>query len=252
MALELKGEFTQGGFIVGRAAPGSAVMLDGRAVPLAADGSFALGFPFDAAATADLVVREPAGSEIRRTLSVARRQFIVQRIDGLPPAMVTPPPEVLERIRQENERIRAARAIVSPVPHFLGGWRWPAVGRISGVFGSHRILNGEPRSVHYGVDVAAPRGSDVVAAAPGTVTLAGSLYFSGGTVFIDHGIGVNTSYLHLDSVAVREGEFVTAGQTIGTLGATGRATGPHLHWGLNWFEVRLDPALVAPPMPDGN
>ena len=250
-ALELKGEFVQGGFIAGRVAAGSSVALDGRPVTVGPDGSFALGFPYDAPATASLSLRDNAGNTEQRTLTIARRQFQVQRIDGLPEAMVTPPPEVLERIRLENERINAARKIVSPVAHFAQGFRWPAVGPISGVFGSQRILNGKPRNVHYGVDVAAPKGSDIVAAAAGTVTLAGDLYFSGNTVFIDHGLGVNTSYLHMDTVAVKEGQTVRAGEKIGTLGATGRATGPHLHWGLNWFEVRLDPALIVPAMPNG-
>ncbi|MGE0660115.1 MAG: M23 family metallopeptidase [Reyranellaceae bacterium] len=249
-ALELQGEIAQGGLVVGRVAPGSTVSLDGRDVPVAADGHFAFGFPYNAEPTAELVVRDGAGAVERRTLSVARRQFQIQRIDGLPPAMVTPPPEVLERIKRENERINAARKVVSPVAHFAAGWRWPAIGPITGVFGSQRILNGEPRSVHYGVDVAAPKGTPIVAAAAGTVTLAGDLYFSGNTVFIDHGVGVNSSYLHMDSITVQEGEAVQAGQQIGALGATGRATGPHLHWGLNWFAVRLDPALVAPPMPE--
>ncbi len=248
-ALELTGQLVQGGFVTGRVAPGSTVTLDGRAVAVGPDGSFALGFPYDAPATAILTVATAAGAGEQRTLSVARRQFRIQRIDGLPEAMVTPPPEVLERIRRDNERTRAARAVVSSEPHFRAGWRWPATGPITGVFGSQRILNGKPRSVHYGVDVAAPKGSDIRAAAAGTVSLADDLYFSGNTVFIDHGLGVNTSYLHLDSIAVQEGQFVQAGEKIGTLGATGRATGPHLHWGLNWFEVRLDPALIVPPMP---
>jgi murein DD-endopeptidase MepM/ murein hydrolase activator NlpD len=248
-ALELKGEFVQGGFVMGKVAPGSTVTLQQRAVSVGPDGAFALGFPYDAEPTATLTVRDPQGRTEQRMLTIARRQFQVQRIDGLPEAMVTPPPEVLERIRLENERTKAARAIVSPVAHFVQGWRWPATGPISGVFGSQRILNGKPRSVHYGVDVAAPKGTDIVAAAAGTVTLAGDLYFSGNTVFIDHGLGVNTSYLHLDSIAVKEGQSVRAGEKIGTLGATGRATGPHLHWGLNWFDVRLDPALIVPPMP---
>ena len=250
-ALELKGEIAQGGLVVGRAAPGSKVTLDGRDVPVAADGHFAFGFAYDAEPTADLVARDPAGAVERRTLSVVQRQFQIQRIDGLPPAMVTPPPEVLERIMQENIRINEALRVVSPVAHFAQGWRWPATGPITGVFGSQRILNGKPRSVHYGVDVAAPKGTPIVAAAAGTVTLAGDLYFSGNTVFVDHGVGVNSSYLHMDTIVVKEGDTVQAGQKIGTLGATGRATGPHLHWGLNWFAVRLDPALVAPPMPEG-
>lgn len=250
-ALELKGEFVQGGFIAGKVAPGSTVLLGQRNVPVGPDGSFAIGFTYDAEPTATLSVRDSQGRSEQRALTIARRQFQVQRIDGLPEAMVTPPPEVLERIRLENERINAARRIVSPVAHFAQGFRWPATGPISGVFGSQRILNGKPRSVHYGVDVAAAKGSDIVAAASGTVTLAGDLYFSGNTVFIDHGLGVNTSYLHMDSIAVREGQAVRAGEKLGTLGATGRATGPHLHWGLNWFDVRLDPALIVPPMPVG-
>lgn len=248
-ALELKGEFAQGGFVAGKVAPGSTVMLDKRNVPVGPDGSFAFGFTYDAEPAATLTVRDRQGKIEQRSLTIARRQFQVQRIDGLPEAMVTPPPEVLERIRQDNERTKAAREVISPVAYFAEGWRWPATGPITGVFGSQRILNGKPRSVHYGVDVAAPKGTPIVAAASGTISLAADLYFSGNTVFIDHGLGVNTSYIHLDSIAVKEGQFVKAGETIGTLGATGRATGPHLHWGLNWFEMRLDAALVVPPMP---
>jgi murein DD-endopeptidase MepM/ murein hydrolase activator NlpD len=250
-ALELKGEFVQGGFVAGKVTPGSTVTLGQRNVAVGPDGSFAIGFTYDAEPTATLSVRDPQGRSEQHALTIARRQFQVQRIDGLPEAMVTPPPEVLERIRQDNERTNAARKIVSPVAHFAQGFRWPATGPISGVFGSQRILNGKPRSVHYGVDVAAAKGSDIVAAAAGTVTLAGDLYFSGNTVFIDHGLGVNTSYLHMDTIAVQEGQSVKSGEKLGTLGATGRATGPHLHWGLNWFDVRLDPALIVPPMPAG-
>jgi murein DD-endopeptidase MepM/ murein hydrolase activator NlpD len=250
-ALELKGEFVQGGFVTGKVAPGSTVSLGQRIVAVGPDGSFAIGFTYDAEPTATLSVRDAQGRSEQRALTIARRQFQVQRIDGLPEAMVTPPPEVLERIRQDNARTKAAREIVSPVAHFAQGFRWPATGPISGVFGSQRILNGKPRNVHYGLDVAAPKGSDIVAAAAGTVTLAGDLYLSGNTVFIDHGLGVNTSYLHMDTIAVQEGQSVKAGEKLGTLGATGRATGPHLHWGLNWFDVRLDPALIVPPMRAG-
>jgi len=250
-ALELTGQFVQGGFVAGKVAPGSTVTMDQRTVPVGPDGSFAIGFTFDAKPTAVLSVRDAQGKSEQRTLTIAARQFQVQRIDGLPEAMVTPPPDVLERIRLENERIRKAREIISPVAHFARGFRWPATGPISGVFGSQRILNGKPRNVHYGVDVAAPKGTPILAAAAGTVILAGDLYFSGNTVLIDHGLGVNTSYLHMDSLAVQEGQVVQAGEKIGTLGATGRATGPHLHWGLNWFDVRLDPALIVPPMSNG-
>jgi murein DD-endopeptidase MepM/ murein hydrolase activator NlpD len=248
--LSLEGTFTQGGLVRGKTDPGAVVTLDGRPVRVAPDGGFVLGFARDAPSDANLDVAFVDGSREHRPLAIAPRQYDVQRIDGLPPQQVTPDAAALERIKGEAALIAAARKTDSDLGFFETPLRWPALGPISGVYGSQRILNGEPRAPHMGVDIAAPRGTPVAAAAAGTVTLAErDLFFTGGTVIIDHGYGVATTYQHMDSVEVGLGDHVDAGTRIGTVGATGRVTGPHLHWSLNWYEVRLDPVLAAGPMP---
>jgi murein DD-endopeptidase MepM/ murein hydrolase activator NlpD len=248
--LSLEGTVEQGGLVRGKTDPGASVTLDGRAVRVAPDGNFIFGFGRDAPARAALDVTFADGSHEHRDLAVAARSYDVQRIEGLPQQTVTPDQAQLERIAREAEIIKHARAANSDLLFFEAPLRWPATGPISGVYGSQRILNGEPRAPHFGVDVAAPRGSPIVAAAAGTVTLAESdLFFTGGTVIIDHGYGLATTYQHMDRVDVKVGQHVEAGDPIGIVGATGRVTGPHLHWALNWYEVRLDPALAVGPMP---
>ncbi|MCC7428781.1 MAG: M23 family metallopeptidase [Alphaproteobacteria bacterium] len=249
-AVELRGEISQGGLVTGQAAPGTRIALDGRALRISPAGFFAFGFGRDHAPEARLAIRHPDGRREERILAVVQRSYQEQRISGLPPRMVTPPPETLARIRREQALIAAARAHDTPEPMFAAGFAWPVIGPISGVYGSRRILNGEPRRPHFGVDVAMPTGTPIRAAAPGIVRLAEhDLYFTGGTVILDHGHGVMTSYLHMHSVEVRVGERVDAEARIGTVGATGRVTGAHLHWSLNWFTLPLDPAMVVPPMP---
>jgi len=248
--LVLEGPVEQGGLVHGKTDPGATVTLDGRAVRVADDGSFIFGFGRDAPAAARLDVVFADGSSAHRDLKVAARQYDIQHINGLPAQQVTPDAATLERIKREQVTINAARAVDSSLPFFERAFVWPAVGPISGVYGSQRILNGEPRAPHMGLDIAAPRGSPVLAADAGTVTLAErDLFFTGGTVIIDHGYGLATTYQHMDRIDVAVGQKVAAGQPIGIVGATGRVTGPHLHWALNWYEVRLDPALVMGPMP---
>ncbi|HEV2550538.1 MAG TPA: M23 family metallopeptidase [Stellaceae bacterium] len=248
--VNLEGAFTQGGLVRGKTDPGATVTLDGHAVRVAPDGGFVLGFGRDAPAEATLDVTFPDGGREHRTFAVATRQYEVQRIDGLPPQQVTPDAATQERIDRERALTAAARKVDSDLIFFEAPLRWPALGPISGVYGSQRILNGEPRAPHMGVDIAAPRGTPVMAAAAGTVTLAErDLFFTGGTVIIDHGYGLATTYQHMDRVDVTAGQHVDAGTPIGIVGATGRVTGPHLHWSLNWYDVRLDPMLAAGPMP---
>jgi murein DD-endopeptidase MepM/ murein hydrolase activator NlpD len=251
-SLVLEGPLEQGGLVHGRTEPGARAALDGRAVRVAPDGNFIFGFGRDAPAEAKLEIVFPDGTREARALAVAARQYDVQRINGLPKEQVSPDAKELERIKREAALIGKARAVDSDLLFFEQAFEWPAVGPISGVYGSQRILNGEPRAPHLGIDVAAPRGSPVLAAAAGTVTLAEpDLFFTGGTVIIDHGYGLATTYQHMDSLAVKLGERVAAGERVGTVGATGRVTGPHLHWSLNWYEVRLDPGLLMGPMPTG-
>lgn len=241
----LEGAFEQGGLVLGRTDPGNAVALDGKALRVAPDGAFVFGFGRDAPGTALLAVRTPDGRSEERVLEVRRRDWPVQRIEGLPQEKVTPDPTQVERIRAEAALVAERRRLDSPLPHFHDGFAAPAEGRVSGVFGSQRILNGEPRAPHSGTDVAAPAGAPVHAAAPGVVTLAHpDLFFTGRTVMIDHGHGLSSVYAHLSEIAVREGQAVKKGERIGSVGASGRATGPHLHWGVSWFDARLDPETV--------
>ncbi|MEK9969947.1 MAG: M23 family metallopeptidase [Ferrovibrio sp.] len=242
------GDFSQGGLVIGSTQPGTMLRLGGRDVPVMKNGRFVFGFGRDEPASVTFTVSHRSGQSETMQLSVAQRTYDIQRIDGLPQAQVTPPPAVLERIKRENAQIAAARQRSSAMQDFLQGWIWPAKGPVSGVYGSQRILNGEPRTPHYGLDIAAPTGSPVVAPAAGEVVLAEKdIYFTGGTILIDHGMGINSAYSHLQSLTVKVGQYVKQGEQIGTVGATGRATGPHLDWRVNWFDVRLDPQRLLPP-----
>lgn len=247
---ELKGETTQGGLMIGRAAPNSIVTLDGQPVLVAPDGSFVIGFSRDHGLTAVLDVSVNRGPRERRTLVVMPRIFDIQSITGVAQKYVEPSPEDMKRIQEEQRLIREARAKRSLVADFGSGFIWPVTGPISGVFGSQRVFNGQPRAPHNGVDIAAPRGTLIHAAADGTVTLAGpDLFFNGNLMILDHGLGLTTVYAHMDEFLVKPGERVKKGQVIGKVGATGRVTGPHLHWGANWSGVGLDPQLLVGPMP---
>ena len=250
-AIELDGNLMQGGLVVGHAPPGSTVTLDGTAVRVGSDGVFILGFGREAAATAELLVVRADGAQDHRTLAIEQREYEIQRIDGLPEQMVTPEdPALLQRIADERALIQAAWAHDTPAIDFLGGFIWPVEAPISGVYGSQRILNGEPRQPHYGVDMAAPVGTPVMAPAGGIVRLAEpDLYFTGGTVIVDHGHGLSSTLMHMASVTVIVGQRVKQGDIVGTVGATGRATGPHLDWRMNWHDARIDPQLLVPPMP---
>ncbi|MDX9860610.1 MAG: M23 family metallopeptidase [Rhodospirillales bacterium] len=245
------GAFVQGGLVVGHVARGSSVTVNGKPTRVSAEGEFLIGFDRDAPPTVEIRVTEKAGADRSHTLSVARRTFPVQRIEGLPPQQVTPDAQTVRRIQAEAALVAAAKARDSADPFFRSGFVWPVKGRLSGVYGSQRILNGQPRAPHGGLDIAAPRGTAVLAAADGIVSLAhDDLFFTGKTVMIDHGFGLSSVYAHLDTVAVHPGQAVGKGAPIGTLGATGRATGPHLHWGVSLFDTRLDPALLVAPIAD--
>ena len=251
LALELEGEAVQGGLIFGQAEPGSSVRLDERDVMVAQSGRFVIGFGRDESGTRLLAVRAPDGSEEVLELTVAARDYRIERVDGLPPKTVTPDPESLERIRRDAALVRSARELRDQRTDYADGFSWPAQGRISGIYGSQRVLNGEPRRPHFGVDVAAPTGTPVYAPAPGLVTLAEpDLYYSGGTIVLDHGQGLSSSFLHLSALHVEVGEHVEAGALIGEIGATGRATGPHLDWRMNWLDKRVDPQLLVEGEPD--
>jgi murein DD-endopeptidase MepM/ murein hydrolase activator NlpD len=250
--LELDGDLVQGGIVRGNVAPGSRVTLDGEALDVLEDGTTFAGFGRDAPATAVLVVQNEATCE--QTLHIARRDYKIQRVEGVPAQTVTPPAGQLERIRRERALVGAAKGQRLQRPDLLLGalasFQWPAQGPISGVYGSQRYYNGEPRSPHYGVDVAVPTGTPVYAPTAGVITLAEpDLFYSGGTIILDHGFALSSSFLHLSKVRVEVGQEVRAGDVIGEVGASGRATGPHLDWRMSWRKQRIDPQLLVPPMP---
>ncbi len=206
MALTLDGEAIQGNILFGQAEPGSEVRLDGRSLLVTPDGNFVFAFGRDDSGTVTLEVSSPAGETEIRELTIMPREYNIERVDGLPPATVTPPPEVQERIQEDNRQVASARARRDLRSDWVAGFIWPAQGRLSGFYGSQRVLNGEPRRPHYGVDVAAPVGTPVVAPAAGVVTLAHpDMYFSGGTIIIDHGLGLSSTFLHLSEVDVTAG-----------------------------------------------
>jgi len=250
-ALELRGEAVQGGLVTARTVPGAAVTVDGRPVRVSAAGVFLIGFHRDEAGPARIVITKPDGEVVRRELPVRARVYREQRVDGLPPAKVTPDAKALARIKKENAQVARARTLDAPRTDFAGGFEWPARGIITGVYGSRRILNGEPRRPHFGVDIAARAGTPVRAPAAGVVTLAHpDMFFSGGTLILDHGHGLSSAFLHLQRITVTVGQAVAQGDTIAEVGATGRVTGAHLDWRINLFKKRLDPALVAGKMPE--
>lgn len=240
----------QGALVVGQVEAGTSVLLDGKPVRTTRDGRFIAGFGRDAAPEASLTIRRPDGQEKTRNLTVLKSDWPIQRINGLPPSKVTPDPRTLARIKEENALLAHRRERDTPEPWFTRGLVQPTDGLISGVFGAQRILNGEPRSPHSGTDFAASAGAPVKAAGDGIVTLAHSgMVLTGLTVLLDHGHGLSTVYAHLQDMNVSEGQAVRQGQTIGHVGATGRATGPHLHFGVSWFEVKLDPEQALRALP---
>ncbi len=242
--LSIKGKPVQGALLMGQTPPGAQVVVDGTAIPVSEHGHFLLGIGrFD---TQPIQLEITTGSaDYQLTIPIIKRDFPTEVVDGLPPAKVNPPKAVLDRIRREGALIAKARAVVEPREDFLMPFIWPASGRVSGVYGSRRILNGQPKRPHYGMDIANKTGTPVVAPADGVVRLAEpDLYYSGGTIIIDHGLGLTSTYLHLSQLNVRPGQKVHQGEKIGEIGATGRASGPHLDWRLNLGKKRLDPQLI--------
>ena len=237
--------------MVGSTTPGSRVYQDGQRVRVSGEGDFLLGFTRDAPATSALRIELPDGREVRRSLDVATREYQIQRIDGLPKAKVTPRrPEDLARIRRDITQAKQARDRDDDRQDFLAGFEWPVTGPISGVYGSQRILNGKPRRPHFGVDIAVPTGTPVRAPAAGIVTLAvPDMFFSGGTLILDHGHKLSSSFLHLSKLHVEVGDRVEQGDLIAEVGATGRVTGAHLDWRMNLRDRRIDPQLLVPEMP---
>ncbi len=247
--VELTGTAIQGGLMFGLVQPGSNVTLDGEPLEVSADGRFVIGFGRDETGTRKLSVSAPDGGVWQKDLTVKARQYAIEQVDGLPPSTVTPDPSASARIQEDARMVASARLYRVQQAYYAQGFIWPAKGRISGVYGSQRVLNGEPRRPHFGLDIAAPAGTPVYAPADGLITLTHpDMYFSGGTIILDHGQGLSSTFLHLSKILVAAGTFVRQGDLIAEIGSTGRASGPHLDWRMNWLDRRVDPRPLVGPL----
>ncbi|WP_434025784.1 M23 family metallopeptidase [[Pseudomonas] boreopolis] len=237
---------SQGALVIGKVPPGSRVEYAGRSLRVSGYGSVVFGIGRNEQGPVQVRIVRPDGGSETASIAVAPRDWPVEYVNGVPPKTVNPPPEIAERIRREQAQVTAARERDDARTDFAQPFIWPVRGRISGRFGNARVYNGQAAgSGHSGMDIAAPAGTPVKAPAAGVVTFAApDLYLTGGTLLLDHGFGVSSNFLHLSRIDVKVGDRVEQGQAIGAVGATGRATGPHLHWGMNWFDVRIDPLLV--------
>ena len=231
--------------MLGKVPAGSVARYGGRVLHATPYGTVVLGVGRDEIGPVRVEVQRADGTQEVASITITPRDWPIERIDGVPPSTVNPPPEIAARIEREQAAVSAARVRDDDRADFVQAFIWPVKGRISGRFGNQRVYNGTPKSPHSGMDIAATQDTPVLAPAAGVITFANpDLYLTGGTVLLDHGHGVSSNFLHLSRIDVKVGDRVTQGQVIGTVGATGRATGPHLHWGMNWFDVRIDPLLV--------
>jgi murein DD-endopeptidase MepM/ murein hydrolase activator NlpD len=251
--LKLNGEFQQGGLLMGTAPTGSKIVYNDKVLRLAEDGTFLFGVGRDAPVSLEITVVYDDDRTENLTYEIAQRQYDIQKVEGVPQRTVTPDPEFLARIRAEAALVRKARTLDDSRMDFEQGFIIPLDGPRTGVYGSQRYYNGVPKNPHYGVDYAGPEGAPVIAPAPGIVTLThDDMYYSGGTLLIDHGHGLSSTFIHLSKVLVKDGDQIETGDVIAEVGSTGRATGPHLDWRMNWFGVRLDPELVLKAFPANN
>ena len=242
----LEGNFIQGGLVKGKIDSNVSVRFKERLLRKTSKGFFVIGFGRDHPKIANLSIKINQ-NWISKTLNIKKRIYKTQMINGLEKKMVTPPKSFYDRIIKENKAIKNIRNLNSDIDFIFEEFNWPAKGIISGVFGSQRILNGKPKRPHYGIDIAAKKGTSVLAPIESIVRMAEKdLYYTGGTIMLDHGHGVTSVYSHLSLINVNVGDKVKKGQKIGEIGSTGRSTGPHLDWRINWFLQRLDPALLVP------
>jgi len=250
MGISFDGVFEQGALVFGKAKQGSEITQDGIKINVDKSGSFLIGFSRKAKLSTTLNIKEPNSKSITKIISIKEKKYAIQRIDGLPKSKVSPNKQHWEQISSDIKAVKAARKNTSNNAHYLSGFIWPATGRISGVYGSQRILNGKPKRPHFGVDIARPTGTPIKAPADGIVTLAHTdMFYTGGTIILDHGYSLSSSFLHLSKLSVKVGQKVKQGDVIGEIGSTGRATGPHLDWRMNLLNKRVNPETIVAPMP---
>ena len=244
-AVSLKGQMTQGAMIIGKTEPGAKVYLNGKAVKVSANGDFVFGFGRDEKLKHQIKVVQKSGDTEIKDLTLSKRKYNVEDIKGIKNKYVSPGEEVYARIKEDRRLVANARAVDTTRLDFLQEIKLPVKGRFSGFYGSQRILNGVPKNPHYGLDIAAPTGTKVHAPIDGKVVLVhNDMYYTGGTLIVEHGFGITSTFIHLSKILVKEGDNIKQGDPIAEVGATGRVTGPHLDWRMNWYKVRLDPQLL--------
>ncbi len=243
--LKIQGELTQGSAVIGKLPENAKLYVNDRLIKSTSSGDFFLGFGRDEMLEQVLLLKTAAGKQVSDTITLKKRKYSLQKVNGVPQKTVSPSKDSLKRIREENALVSQARAPITEHTFFLEKFTAPMDGPITGVYGSQRIYNGVPKRPHYGVDYAGPVGTLVYAPASGVVTLTHSdMFYSGGTLIIDHGFGLSSSFLHLSEILVKEGQDIKQGEAIAKVGKGGRASGPHLDWRMNWLDVRIDPLKV--------
>jgi murein DD-endopeptidase MepM/ murein hydrolase activator NlpD len=254
--LSFRGSREQGGLIIGQTAPGAIVTVDDTSVLVSPEGIFTFGLSYNSANPVRVSAVFADGTSEKQEVLAGARQYEIQSIEGLLEKYVEPPPEIAQRLEHERELVWDARKRETGGTDFANPLEWPFPGIVSSRYGNQRILNGVSKSPHLGVDIAAPEGTPIHAAADGIVSISDEFYIEGGFTLLDHGHGVSTCYLHQSERKVQMGQKVSRGEIIGLVGKTGRATGPHCHWGLAWFQVKLDPSRATrtpePPSPDAS
>lgn len=248
--IALTGEIKQGGLLVGKTSAQNTVTLNGKAISVSSAGDYTFGFSRDDNKSYQLVVTSVNGDRVEKILTPEKRSYNIQRIEGIKKSIMQPNPKSVARAKQDSKQVKTARKVASSLNYFAQGFIAPIEGTITGVYGSQRVYNGVPKNPHFGLDYAGNTGDPVKAPASGTVLLwVPDMFYSGGTMIIDHGHGVSSTFLHLSNSYVKQGDMVKQGQVVAAVGKSGRATGPHLDWRINWFNVKIDPALVLKVKP---
>ena len=244
----ISGYPVEGNLIVARTNPSNKIKINNEFLEIDESGIFVFGFHRDEENPIKLVIINNENEQFKTFIKPIKREYKIQRIDGLKKSMVTPPEDTISRIKSDRKKVNRARKVKLEMGDFIQGFDWPLKGLITGVYGSQRILNDIPKSPHFGIDISVPVGTSVKAPASGIITLTEDLYYSGYTVILNHGLNINSTFLHLSEINVNVGERIGRGDLIGHSGDTGRSTGPHLDWRIDWNGKRLDAEMLAGPM----